>query len=240
MPIDWAAARDAFRAVLPLTAAVPPFGLVLGVFIAESWVDNLTGWASSFLVFAGSAQFAAMVVLDAGGGVVTAVITILVVNARHIIYSAAVQERFRDTPRWFKITAPYVLIDQSFAVTDLRPETDDQRYRITHFLVAGLTFWSSWNIMVAVGIFAGNVIPESWDLGFSVPLLFIGLLSLSLKDRPGALAALVGGLVAVAARDLPHGSGLLAGALVGLAAASLAAGPSGPSESPSPAAVVDA
>ena len=235
MPIDWAAARDAFRAVLPLTAAVPPFGLVLGVFIAESWVGNFTGWSSSILVFAGSAQFAALVVLDAGGGVLTAVVTILVVNARHIIYSAALQDRFRDTPRWFKIAAPYVLTDQAFAVTDLRPASDDRRYRITHYLVAALTFWFLWNIMVAVGIFAGNVIPESWDLGFAVPLLFIGLLSMSLKNRPGALAAVVGAVVAVIARDLPNGSGLLVGALAGLTVAALVAGPGAASPSPAPA-----
>lgn len=237
MPIDWAAARDAFRSVLPITATVPPFALALGVFISESWIDNFTGWTSSFLVFAGSAQFVVMIVLDSGGGVAAAVATILIINSRHIIYSAALQERFRSTPRWFKIAAPYLLVDETFAIINLRPDSDSQAYRMTHFIVAGLTFWVSWNIIVGVGIFAGNVIPESWDLGFSAPLLFIGLLSLSLSDRPGLLAAVVGGLVAVMARDLPNGTGLLIGTLAGMTSALLIAGtPTGPGSANAPVA----
>lgn len=218
------AAVAGLRALLPLTPPAPIFGLVFGLLITESEVvGNFAGWSSTWTVFGGASQLAAVLVLDDGGSAVFAVITILVINARHAMYSAALQPRFRDAPLWFRLAGPYLLVDQVFAITEPRPDSDEMDYRISHYLAGGLFWLWLWSTSVAVGIFVGNVVPESWSLDFAVPLLFLALLINALRDRPGLLAAAVSGTIAVVARDVePAGTGLLGGALVGMTVAALA------------------
>lgn len=221
---SWDATRSGVRALLPLTVPIPFFGLVFGVLVQESnAVSGLAGWSSSWLVFGGAAQIASVVVLDEGGGVVFAVITILVINARHLMYSAALQPRFERAPGWFRVVGPYFLVDQVFAVLEPRDESEPMNDRMSLMLGAGVFWLVLWSVSVAVGIQVGNIIPESWSIEFTVPLLFLGLLINALRDRPGLLAALVSATVAVAARDLqPPGSGLLLAAGAGMTAAALA------------------
>ena len=216
---------DALRALVPLTPPVPLFGLVFGLAVAESDVVGPgAGWASSVLVFGGASQLAAVVVLDAGGTLAVAIGTILVVNARHLMYSAALRTRFVDAPRWFRLVGPYFLVDQVFAITEPRSDHDPLSYRLRHFLTGGL-YWLAWWVVsvglgVILGLTAGDIVPDAWSLEFSVPLLFLGLLVNAIRDRPGLVAALVSGVVAVLAMDVgPPGTGLLLAAVAGLAAA---------------------
>ena len=215
--------RDGIRDVLPMAPPVPVFGLVLGLLISESTVvSKLAGWSSSFVVFGGASQLAAILVLDAGGTAAFAIVTILVVNARHMMYSAALQERFRDAPTWFRWVGPYFLADQVFATSEQRPDTDSLAYRVSYFMAGGLFWWILWQLMVGIGVRVGNVIPTSWSLDFAVPLLFLALLINALRDRPGLVAAAVSGVVAVLGRDLePAGLGLLSGAICGITVAAL-------------------
>ncbi len=201
----------------------PIFGLVFGLLVTESTVvSNWAGWSSSWLVFGGASQLAAVLVLNAGGSAIFAVITILVVNARHAMYSAALQPRFRGAPTWFRWIGPYVLVDQVFATSEQRTDADPMDYRISHFLSGGLFWLLLWNGSVAVGIAVGNVIPDEWSLDFAVPLLFLGLLINALRDRPGLAAAGVSGVIAVLGRNLePAGLGLLGGAIAGMTVAAL-------------------
>ncbi|MEM9564321.1 MAG: AzlC family ABC transporter permease [Actinomycetota bacterium] len=228
MSISWnrQASRDAVRGLVPLTPPVPLFGLVFGLAVAESdVVGPVAGWASSFLIFGGASQLAGVVVLDAGSSVAVAIGTILVINARHLMYSAALRSRFRDTPRWFRVLGPYTLVDQLFAITEPRPDDDPLDYKLSHYLTGGL-YWVVWwvvavGIGVIVGLTLGDVIPESWSLEFSVPLLFLGLLVNAIRDRPGLLAAAVSAVVAVLVIGLePPGVGLLVAAVAGLVAGS--------------------
>ncbi|MEM7274828.1 MAG: AzlC family ABC transporter permease, partial [Actinomycetota bacterium] len=192
------AAIDGIRALLPMAPPVPAFGLVFGLLVTESEVvGRLAGLASGFLIFGGSSQLTAVLVLDEGGGALLAIVTVLVINARHVMYSAALQPRFRDTPRWFRIIGSHVLVDQTFAATEPRPDTDSLDYRVSHFLTAGAVWMVLWLGAIATGILIGNVIPASWSLDFAVPLLFLALLINAIRDRPGVAAAAVAGAVAV-------------------------------------------
>ncbi len=140
------------------------------------------------------------------------------------MYSAALRPKFSGMPAKFRLFAPYLLIDQTFAIADTAPELEGStlRYRMWHFLGTGALVWSLWQISVALGIFVGDVVREEWSLTFAVPLLFTGLLALSVKSRHGVVAAVVAGFVAVAGRDLPQGSGLLLAIVLGVFAAGLA------------------
>ena len=240
-----------FVTTLPLALPAVPIGLVFGVLVDETAeVSAAAGISSAVIVLGGASQLAAVSLLGAGAGVIATTATIAAINARHIMYSARIRTRFRRAPLWFRVLGSYLLLDQVFAVAELHAvdtasngapskdtpsdgtpsdstSSDDDpdvlADRMGHFLGAGVAMVGLWVVSVAVGVTVGNVVPESWSLEFTVPLLFLGLLILSVSDRPGLVAAIVGGLVAVLAADLPNGSGLLLGGLVGVAAGGAAA-----------------
>ena len=113
------AVKRGLGAAAPLAIPALPIGVLLGVAIRDSdVVGNWAGWASSWLVFAGAAQFAAVELLDQGAGVAAVVAAIFMINARHLMYSAAIGGRFQEAPTWFKWIGSYFLIDQVFALNN--------------------------------------------------------------------------------------------------------------------------
>ncbi len=214
---------DGARAVSPLLLAVIPFGLVLGVTAAGSVVGGALGIGTSFIIFAGAAQLVTVQLLDAGTSLAVVILTALVVNVRHLMYSAAMAPHFSEFPKRSRFLLPYLLTDQAFAVSMLRYETAAEPvYKRWFFTGAGATLWTSWQLATVAGVVLGAQIPESLGLSFAIPLVFLVLLIPVVQTRPGLVAAVVGGLVAALAFSAPYGLGLVIGALAGVGAGAAA------------------
>ncbi len=203
----------------PLLVGVIPFGLILGVAAAASSIGTMLGWATSPIIFAGAAQLVTIELTNAGAAAAVVIATALVVNARHLMYSAALADHFRAFPTRWRYGLPYLMTDQAFAVSITRyATTDDPLYKRWFFLGAGLGLWAPWQVVTAVGAVLGAQVPESWSLDFAIPLVFLVLLTLSVRDRPGLVAAVVGATAAIAGRGIPYRLGLIVAAMVGIAA----------------------
>jgi 4-azaleucine resistance transporter AzlC len=210
--------------VAPLLVGVMPFGLILGVAAAASAIGTVLGWATSPIIFAGAAQLVTIELTNAGAAAAVVIATALVVNARHLMYSAALADHFRPFPARWRYVLPYLMTDQAFAVSITRYATaGDTVYKRWFFLGAGLGLWGPWQVTTAIGAVLGAQVPDSWSLDFAIPLVFLVLLILSVRDRPGLVAAVVGGIAAVAGRGIPYGLGLIVAAMIGIAAGVLAA-----------------
>ena len=210
---------DGAREIAPLLLGVVPFGLVLGVIAADSVIGPLLGWATSFIIFGGAAQLATIQLFDEGVLAAVVIATALVINSRHMMYSAALVADFSEFPRWSRYALPYLLTDQAFAVSSVRYlDVDDPVYKRLFFAGAALTLWIPWQISTLVGVLAGAQLPESLSLEFAIPLVFVALLVLTVRSRPDLIAAIVGGAVAVLAAPVPLGLGLIIGAIAGVAA----------------------
>jgi predicted branched-subunit amino acid permease len=205
---------------LPLFVPAIPFGLILGLAITESAMSPLVGWSSAPIIFGGAAQLTVISLLGAGSAL-AAVAAAIVVNARHLLYSAALAPIFQGQPRWFRWFGPYLLIDQLFALASVRRWDDPDEFR-EYYLAAGFTFWLLWLLTVAAGLVIGPVVPAAWNLEFAIPILFIGLIIIGLDRWPKLVAALVGGMSTYLLAGLPSHSGLMAGAVVGIVAGAVA------------------
>lgn len=221
MSFDRAVAKQAFLDAVPLFVPAVPFALIIGLAVIDSGMNQFVGWSSAWLIFGGAAQLTVISLLGAGAAVVAAITAGLVVNARHVMYSAGLAPAFQKQPRWMQILGPYVLIDQMFALATLRADDEPEAFR-TYYLAAGATFWTFWQVTIALGLFIGPVIPEEWNLEFAVPILFIGLIVIGLDRYPKLVAALVGAGVTYLFAGLPNRAGLLVGALVGIIAGTIA------------------
>ncbi len=212
--------RQALADLLPVAIPAVPFGFVIGLAITESAMPAWVGWLTAPLVFAGAAQLA-MITL-AGSASIWAIITaVLVINTRHLMYSAAMAPSFREQPRWMRWFAPFLMVDQVFALAALqthRTPTDFRRY----YLTVAIALWMVWNTVVPLGMLIGPVVPEAWRLDYAPPLMFAGLTMFAIKRIPAGVAALVGGSVSLISVGLRDRLGIVVGAVVGVIAGAIA------------------
>lgn len=213
---------EGVKAVSPILLGAVPFGLIIGVTVAGTPIDNWVGWATSWLIFAGAAQIATIELLNSGALAAVAVATPLVINLRHAMYSAAIAPHFSKlTPldRWW---LPYILTDQAFVLSASRYERDSDATTVKwYYLGTALTLWVAWQLATLVGLVVGAQVPPEWSLDFAIALVFLGLLAPAISSRPAAVAAVVGGVVAVAGLELPNGTGIIVASLAGVAAGSI-------------------
>ncbi len=198
-----------------------PFGLVYGVAVTQSPINSWLGFAASFVILAGAAQLSLLeLMFDASWAV--AVGTALVINLRFVLYSAALSPSFAEFPAKWRFTLPYLMTDQAASISILEYErVEDPLWRRWFYLGGGLSFASAWWAGSAAGIAFGGTIPDSWQIQFAFPLMFIALLMPTLRNRPAIVAALAGGAITVASKDLPNGLNICLGAIAGVAAGSL-------------------
>ncbi len=221
MSADRAVIRQAFFDAIPLYVPAVPFALVIGLAIDTSGINPVIGWSSSWLIFGGAAQLTLISLLGTGTALIAAISAALVVNARHVMYSAALVPYFQNQPRWMQWLGPYMLIDQVFALASLRRNDDPDVFR-TYYLAVGATFWILWQVTTALGILIGPVVPAAWRLEFAVPILFLGLVVMGIDKYPKLTAALVGAAVTFLFAGLPNRAGLLVGAVAGIVAGTIA------------------
>ena len=223
LAFDRTAVAAGAKAIAPLMVPAVPFGLAVGLLIQTGEVPRFAGWASSWLIFAGSSQLAAINLVAGGASAVVVILTVVLINARHVVYSAALRSHFAEHPLPVRLFLSYFLTDQAFAITSTTEGLAEAEsgYKLWHFAGAAGFMWTLWQSSIIVGLFVGDAVPASWQLGFTAPLLFLGLMMISISNRPGVISAVVAAIVAVLARSLPSGSGLLLAIIVGMTAGAL-------------------
>ena len=206
------------RAEIPLLIGVFPFGMIYGALALNAGLPALAAQLMSSIVFAGSAQFiTTQLVREATPGLII-VLTIAVVNLRHMLYSASLAPFLASLSTRWKVLLSYLLTDEAYAPTIIHYEKEGLTpYSHWFLLGTGLTLWITWQVSTALGIFLGAAIPEEWSLDFALPLTFIAMLVPVLKNRPAIAAVVSAGIVALIAYALPYRLGLILAALVGIA-----------------------
>jgi 4-azaleucine resistance transporter AzlC len=205
------------RSEIPLLLGVFPFGLIYGALALGAGLSPVAAQMMSSMVFAGSAQFITAQLVHEAAPAFVIVLTIAVVNLRHMLYSASLAPYVASLPMRWKVILSYLLTDEAYAPTILYYEKNGiTPYTHWFWFGAGCALWTIWQASTALGIFLGAAIPESWSLEFALPLTFIAMLVPVLKDRPAIAAALAAGVVALIAFSLPYKLGLILAALVGI------------------------
>ena len=207
------------RAELPLLAGVAPFGMAYGAYAVESGLSAGLAQAMSAIVFAGASQFVGAQLIASGAPSVIIVLTTLLVNLRHLLYSASVAPHSDHLERRWRWLLAYLLTDEAYATSMSRfGQGGSSRHAHWFLFGAGAALWVTWQVTTGAGVLLGTAVPDSWGLDFALPLTFLALLMPLLTNRPAVAAAAVAGLVAVLGFDWPYGIALVSATLLGLAA----------------------
>ena len=212
------------RDVAPALPANVPFGVIVGVTAVGVGMSPIQALIMSMTVFAGAAQVAAIDLLGRNAPVAIVILTALVVNLRYVMYSASIAPYFaRFSAKW-RATLAYFLLDVDFALSVTKFEEEPEINRRAYYLGVAIPIWLVWVVSTGVGATLGASVPESWQLDFAIPLLFLALLVPNVEGRASGAAALGSGVVAVLGAGLPFNLGLIVGAVAGIVVGLLVGG----------------
>ncbi|MDA4121299.1 MAG: AzlC family ABC transporter permease [Thaumarchaeota archaeon] len=211
------------KAVLPILLGVIPFGLTYGVLAVGAGLPVAAAVGMSSILFAGSSQFVSIQLFSAAVPLALILLTVLIVNLRHLLYSASMAPHLRELRLSWKVILSYLLTDEAYVVTITHYNKAGALInRQWYFLGAGFTMWGAWQVSTFVGVFLGTLIPSNLSLEFAVTLTFIALLVPNLKDRPSVITAITSGIIAVIAINLPFRLNILVAAILALGVGLLA------------------
>ena len=221
-PQQWRDFWKGAASIAPLMPGAVMFGLAFGALID---VVGLPAWMAPYAsstVSAGASQIAIVEALRQDAPAVIAIITALVINARLALYSAALAPVFSAFPRRWQLGLAYLMTDQSAAVSALRAhEWPDPVRRRWFILGVSGPFTMIWILGTAAGVVLGPVIPDAWQIGFIVPLMFLAVMVPALTTWPAVAAAAISTAVVLILKDLPYGLNVLLGSLAGIILGSL-------------------
>tara|TARA_R110000850_G_scaffold31638_12_gene86765 strand:+ start:21924 stop:22628 length:705 start_codon:yes stop_codon:yes gene_type:complete len=214
------------RDTIPMLVGALPFGIIFGTLAVSSGLSASATLAMSALVFAGSAQFIAVGLIASGASLLVILLTTLIVNLRHLLYSASLLPYVRHLPQRWRVPLAFWLTDESYAVAHRYYLDPGAAPELKHwyFLGSCIAMYSNWFACTLVGVLLGSSLPgmADWGLDFAMVATFIGIVVPLLRTRPMLVAALVAAVVALVAHDLPYQLGLMLSSLAGVVAGILA------------------
>ncbi len=147
----------------------------------------------SIFIYAGSMEYVAIDLLTGGASLITAAVTTLLVNARHLFYGISMLERYRKAGRY----APYLifsLTDETYSLLAARQDLSAPAcFRIS------LLDQLYWVLGTALGSLAGSYLQfDTTGIDFSLTALFLTVFTeqwLETKDHSSALIGLGASIV---------------------------------------------
>ncbi|MBE1285757.1 MAG: branched-chain amino acid ABC transporter permease [Rhodobacteraceae bacterium] len=213
----WRGARDS----APFVLVAGPFGMLFGVLAAEAGLKVVEAMTFSLTVFAGSAQFTALQLMQENAPTIIVLISALAVNLRVAMYSASLTPYLGAAPLWKRAVAAYFMVDQSYALSIVKFETEPDLSideRLAYFFGTNAIIAPLWYSATLAGALMGSKVPQGLALDFVLPITFLALIAPMLRTPAHVVAALVAIVTALLAAGLPYNLGLIVAGLAGMIA----------------------
>jgi 4-azaleucine resistance transporter AzlC len=206
--------KDGIRASWPICLGYVPIGLAFGVLAQKAGLSPLAIGLMSVLVFAGSSQFIAVAMLEAGSGIAAIVATVFTVNLRHLLMSSAISVNLQGLrKRWLSLFA-YGITDESFALNLVRFREGSWDWK--RALTVNHVTNAAWVGSTVIGGLGGAFIPaHAFGIDYALMAMFLCLLVYQLRGSLYAVTGLIAGAVAtVLSLALPGNSYIVAASVI--------------------------
>lgn len=182
---------------LPIVLGYLPIGAAYGILGAQAGLPLWVVVGMSLFVYAGSAQFIAVELIQLGASWSVLTLTTLFVNLRHLLLALALVPYFRKVGRGKLLFAGFGLTDESFAVNSA--QFAGGSHSVDAALLVNLIGHIAWNAASFIGYFLSSFIPNpsQYGLDFALPAMFIALLFLQLKRKLHYVVLVVTGLLSL-------------------------------------------
>lgn len=205
---------DGLRAGIPYAAVGGLLSMSFGVLARDAGFAVEAAIVMSAIVFAGSAQFAAVAILAGGGSAGAAIAAAALMNSRFLPMGVALGPSLPGKPL-LRAAQGQTVVDASWAMANRGDGTFDR------WFLFGSTApqYVTWLAGTTIGALGGDVLGDTSRFGLDAiyPMFFLALLIAEIKDRRTAAVASAGALVALALIEItPPGVPVLAASLVAL------------------------
>lgn len=182
---------DGMRDGIPIGLGYLAVAFSLGVAAKRAGLTAFQGFLISILNNASAGEYAGLTVIAADAGYLVMALMTLVANARYLLMSCALSQRFSpDTPLIHRLLLGYDVTDELFGITIARPGPLNPYYTYGAILIA----IPCWSCGTALGVVAGNLLPLRAVSALSVALygMFIAIIIPPAKKNKvvGAFVAL--------------------------------------------------
>ena len=184
--------KKALTACIPVISSFIVIGISFGVVVQSRGYGPLWAGAMSVFIFAGSMQFVALELMTSGAGLLTAAITTVMVNLRHVFYGLSMIDPYKHVGK----AKPYLifaLCDETYSLVCNPPPLEPGEEKAFYLLVS-LMNQASWVLGSILGGVLGAALPFSTEgIDFALTALFVSVVAeqwLSTREHTPALLGL--------------------------------------------------
>lgn len=159
--------KDGMKDGIPIGLGYLAVSFSLGIMAKKAGLSPFQGLLASFLCNASAGEYAGFSIIAAGATYLEMVLAIFIANARYLLMSCAMSQRFSaNTSIFHRLTMAFDITDEVFAISIARPGFLNPYYTYG----AMTTTMPLWAIGTALGVIAGNMLPIRLVSAFSVAL----------------------------------------------------------------------
>lgn len=162
----------AFPNTIPILAGFLFLGIAYGIYMNQSGFKFYYPMFMSFIIFAGSVEFATVSWLLGSFDPVNIFFLTLMINARHLFYGLSMLEKY-NIPRWKKLYLIYGMCDESFSInaTVDVPKDIDKGWFMFFVTMLNQIYWVAG---ATIGGIFGSFIPfDTKGIEFVMTALFV-------------------------------------------------------------------
>lgn len=207
---------EGMKMALPIMAGYVPLGFACGIVCAQAGMNVFQIFLMSALVYAGAGQYIAGAMIIAGATPLSIIITTLIVNSRHVLYTSVLYPYVAKWSFLKQSLFAFQITDEVFAVHSTSM-AKNQSNTVISFSI-NIFSHLSWITSNVLGGISSSLIPDTTKFGldFTLYALFIALILPKLINIPQVLAFITGGVTALCFLliDMKY-EGIIIGALIG-------------------------
>lgn len=164
--------KSAFIATIPVLTGYLVLGFGFGIILKSAGYGILLAFAMSFFIYAGSMQYVAVGLLTGGASLITAAITTLMVNARHLFYGISMLTKYKNTGR-LKPYLIFALTDETYSLVCNDNLNINPKHKNHYFFFVSLFNHIYWVSGSVIGAVAGTLVKfNSEGIDFALTALF--------------------------------------------------------------------
>ena len=182
---------EGIRDGTPIALGYLVVAFTLGIAARNAGLTAFEGFLASFFNNASAGEYAAFTIIAADAPYLELAIMTLVANARYLLMSCVVSQKFApDTSILHRILVGFDITDEIFGITIARKGPLNPYYNYGAMSLA----LPGWSVGTALGVMAGNLLPEAAVSALSVALfgMFIWVIIPPARDN-----RIIGALVAI-------------------------------------------
>lgn len=165
--------KKSFLATLPVLTGYLVLGFGFGIILKANGYGTLWAFVMSFAIYAGSMQYVAIGLLTSGASLITAALTTLMVNARHLFYGISMLDRYKNVG----VVKPYLifaLTDETYSLVCNDNLNMSERERRGYYLFVSLFNHMYWVVGSVLGAVIGSLVKFNTEgIDFALTALFV-------------------------------------------------------------------